>query len=114
MKGTFFITFMIFTSCVCVLASFLWDYTFRSGHRKALILGTLGLTLLSVAGFSHYEEAFPGLILSGWDGLYDGRSMAALVWLLAFFLALPCLIVVALAAAVHRFGTARRNRPLRG
>lgn len=110
MKGTFFITFMIFTSCVCVLASFLWDYTFRSGHRKALILGTLGLTLLSVAGFSYYEDAFPGLVLSGWDGLYDGRSMAALVWLLAFFLALPCLIVVALAAAVRRFWH-RKEKP---
>lgn len=31
---------MIFASCVCVLAAVLWDYVFRSGHRKALILGT--------------------------------------------------------------------------
>lgn len=114
MKGTFFITFMIFTSCVCVLASFLWDYTFRSGHRKALILGTLGLTLLSVAGFSHYEEAFPGLILSGWDGLYDGRSMAALVWLLAFFWPCPASSSSPWLRRSIVFGTARRNRPLRG
>ena len=74
MKGTFLITFMIFASCVCVLAAVLWDYVFRSGHRKALILGTLVLTLLSAVGFSSYEEAFPGMVLSGWDGLYDARA----------------------------------------
>ena len=59
------------------------------GPPQGLDPGDLVLTLLSAVGFSSYEEAFPGMVLSGWDGLYDGKGMAALIWLLAFFLALP-------------------------
>ena len=80
------------------------------GPPQGLDPGDLVLTLLSAVGFSSYEEAFPGMVLSGWDGLYDGKGMAALIWLLAFFLALPCLIVVALATAVHRFWH-RKEKP---
>ena len=41
------------------------------------------LAVLSAAGLYHYEDLFPGLIASGWEGLYDGKAMAGLIWLLA-------------------------------
>ena len=77
MKGLFFINFMVITSCICVVAALLWDYVVRTGHRWLLLLGTLLLAVLSAAGLYHYEDLFPGLIASGWEGLYAARPWPA-------------------------------------
>ena len=101
---------MVITSCICVVAALLWDYVVRTGHRWLLLLGTLLLAVLSAAGLYHYEDLFPGLIASGWEGLYDGKAMAGLIWLLACLLAFPCLVVVAIARFFCRPRRRRRGR----
>lgn len=101
---------MVITSCICVVAALLWDYVVRTGHRWLLFLGTLLLAVLSAAGLYHYEDLFPGLIASGWEGLYDGKAMAGLIWLLACLLAFPCLVVVAIARFFCRPRRRRRGR----
>ena len=113
MKGLFFINFMIITSCICVVSALLWDYVVRTGHRWLLLLVALLLAVLSAFGLYHYEDLFPGLVASGWDGLYDRKAMAGLIWLLACLLAFPCLVVVAIARFFCRPRHRRRRRQRR-
>ena len=113
MKGLFFINFMVITSCICVVSARLWDYVVRTGHRWLLLLVALLLAVLSAFGLYHYEDLFPGLVASGWDGLYDRKAMAGLIWLLACLLAFPCLVVVAIARFFCRPRCRRRRRQRR-
>ena len=111
---------MVLTSCICVISALLWDYVVRTGHRWLLLLVMALLAILSAFGLYHYEDLFPGLVASGWDGLYDRKAMAGLIWLLACLLAFPCLVVVAIARFFcrprrrrRRRGTRRRTAPRR-
>ena len=114
MKGLFFVNFMIITSCICVISSLLWDYVVRTNHRWLLLLLSLLLSVLSAAGLYHYENLFPAWIASGWEGLYDGKAMAGLIWLLACILAFPCLIVMAIARFFCRPRRRRQKRKSSG
>lgn len=113
MKGLFFINFMVLTSCICVISALLWDYVVCTGHRWLLLLVMALLAILSAAGLYHYEDLFPSLVASGWDGLYDRKAMAGLIWLLACLLAFPCLVVVAIARFFCRPRRRRKRRQRR-
>ncbi|WP_293985523.1 metallophosphoesterase [uncultured Megasphaera sp.] len=101
---------MIITTVLCILTGLLWDYAARTGHRRLLLFADLVLSILSAVGLAHYEEIFPSLAASGWDGLYDWKAMAGLIWLLAAILAFPFLLLVDALSLPFRTRRRRRRR----
>lgn len=96
-------------SAVCLLSTLLWEAVMRPRHWKKILFASLLLTLLAAYGLQQYSLQFPFLITQAHVRFYELGAMLPLVWFLAFWMAFPCLLLVAIAALIRHFLPSRRK-----
>jgi predicted MPP superfamily phosphohydrolase len=98
MKGHFLIVFMVLMSTIAMLAMMLWQCMHRRGRKLLMFCSGIAVTVAATGILGLYGQNFSYLA----DGILKGTlfygSLASLIWMFMFLLALPFLLVGAIAS----------------
>lgn len=102
MRGMFFLLFMIVLSLFSVGTIILWNYIRRGNRYMAKIAMGLAVTVVACGELSLYGTAYQNMEPSFWLDIIHGGALASVSWLMAFLLAFPVILVVAIMVAIAR------------
>lgn len=114
MKNPFFLNFILIMSGVCLVSVLLWEAAARVRHWKLILVTVLAVTVVAALGLQQYSLHFPYLAVLAQARSYELAAMLPLVWFLAFWLAFPCLLLVAAAALIRHFLPSHKKKAADG